>query len=413
MIAAATDSASPTKPATGSRPKATNTPPWWQLMIWAGSGFPGWIRLLARNRFRIHWSVLHVVTYVTIVSMGHSLIRALQNLIYGRRIANTPIDQPPIFILGHWRTGTTLLHEFLALDERHVGPSTYECMEPNHFLLTEGLVSRWLPFFSLSVRPMDNMAAGFDRPQEDEFALCNLGLPSPYLTVAFPNNPPQFEEYLDLEGVQPRALDRWKRVFHRFLQELTFKHKKRLVLKSPTHSCRVKTILELFPDARFVHIVRDPYVVFPSTVNLWKSLYITFGLQRPNFNGLEEHVYQTFNRVYDKIEEGKGLIEFDRFYELRYEDLIRDPVGQMATLYDHLGLGGFEQVLPKLQAHLANNAGYKTNRYQLSDEQRAEITRRWGSVIRQYGYDTQPAAAASAPAPTADRLGANVSQSPS
>jgi hypothetical protein len=388
-------------------------------MIWAGSGFPAWIRLLARNGFRIHWTVLHVVTYVTIVSLGHTLLRGLQNLVYGRRIANTPIDQPPIFILGHWRTGTTLLHEFLALDERHVGPSTYECMEPNHFLLTEGLVSRWMPFFSLSVRPMDNMAAGFDRPQEDEFALCNLGLPSPYLTVAFPNNPPQYEEYLDLEGIPPRALARWKRVFRRFLQELTYKHHKRLVLKSPTHSCRVKTLLELFPDARFVHIVRDPYVVFPSTVNLWKSLYITFGLQRPTFQGLEEHVYKTFNRVYDKIEEGKGLIDFDRFYELRYEDLVGDPVGQMATLYDHLGLGGFEQVLPKLQAHLANNAGYKTNRYQLGDEQRAEITRRWGSVIRLYGYEPQPAPAPNAPAaaaptqaaPAPDRLGANIGKS--
>jgi hypothetical protein len=388
-------------------------------MIWAGSGFPAWIRLLARNGFRIHWTVLHVVTYVTIVSLGHTLLRGLQNLVYGRRIANTPIDQPPIFILGHWRTGTTLLHEFLALDERHVGPSTYECMEPNHFLLTEGLVSRWMPFFSLSVRPMDNMAAGFDRPQEDEFALCNLGLPSPYLTVAFPNNPPQYEEYLDLEGIPPRALARWKRVFRRFLQELTYKHHKRLVLKSPTHSCRVKTLLELFPDARFVHIVRDPYVVFPSTVNLWKSLYITFGLQRPTFQGLEEHVYKTFNRVYDKIEEGKGLIDFDRFYELRYEDLVGDPVGQMATLYDHLGLGGFEQVLPKLQTHVANNAGYKTNRYQLGDEQRAEITRRWGSVIRLYGYEPQPAPAPNAPAaaaptqapPAPDRLGANIGKS--
>jgi len=264
------------------------------------------------------------------------------------------------------------------------------------------------------VRPMDNMAAGFDRPQEDEFALCNLGLPSPYLTVAFPNHPPQYEEYLDLEGIPPRALARWKRVFRRFLQELTFKHHKRLVLKSPTHSCRVKTLLELFPDARFVHIVRDPYVVFPSTVNLWKSLYITFGLQRPTFQGLEEHVYKTFNRVYDKIEEGKGLIDFDRFYELRYEDLVRDPVGEMATLYDHLGLGGFDQLLPKLQAHLANNAGYRTNRYQLSDEQQAEITRRWGSVIRQYGYETQPVPAptAAAPAtPAPDRHSANIGQS--
>ncbi|HET6327034.1 MAG TPA: sulfotransferase [Planctomycetaceae bacterium] len=391
MTAVESQSAPPT------RPKAVNPPPWYQLMIWAGCDFFAWIRLLGRNRFHIHWSVLHVVIYVTFVSMAHTLLRGIQNLIFGRRVSRTPIDQAPIFIIGHWRTGTTLLHEFLALDDRHVGPSTYECMEPNHFLLTEGLISRWLPFFSLSVRPMDNMAAGFNRPQEDEFALCNLGLPSPYLTIAFPNHPPQFEEYLDLEGLSPRALATWKRKFLRFLKQLTFKHNKRLVLKSPTHSCRIKTLLEMFPDARFVHIVRDPYVVFPSTVNLWKSLYITFGLQRPTFDGLEEHVLKTFDRVYDKIEEGKGLIDFDRFYELRYEELVGDPVGEMAKMYDHLGLGGFEQVLPKLQVHLAGNADYRTNRYQMTDEQRAEVTRRWGRVIRQFGYDAPSSAAKTEP----------------
>ncbi len=99
-------------------------------MIWAGTGFPAWIRLLARNGFRIHWSVLHVVTYVTIVSMGHTLLRGLQNLVYGRRIANTPIDQPPIFILGHWRTGTTLLHEFLALDSGTSAPARTSAWSP-------------------------------------------------------------------------------------------------------------------------------------------------------------------------------------------------------------------------------------------------------------------------------------------
>ena len=82
---------------------------------------------------------------------------------------------PPIFILGHWRTGTTLLHEFMIRDERFGYPTTYECMDPNHFLLTEGLFTRWLNFLVPTHRPMDNMKAGFDRPQEDEFALCMLG----------------------------------------------------------------------------------------------------------------------------------------------------------------------------------------------------------------------------------------------
>jgi hypothetical protein len=391
MIAAKAESVRP------PQDKALNQPPWWQPMIWAGCDFFAWMRLLARNRFQIHWSCLHVAIYVIFVSFVHTMLRGVQWVVYGRRMARTPIT-PPIFIIGHWRTGTTLLHELLALDERFAFPTTYECMEPNHFLLSENLFTRWLPFFAPTRRPMDNMAAGFNRPQEDEFALCMLGLPSPYLTIAFPNRPPQFDEYLDLEGLSPRALAKWKRGFSNFLKALTVRHDKRLILKSPTHSCRIKVLLEMFPDARFVHIVRDPYVVFPSTMNLWKSLYRTFALQRPTFAGLEERVLNNFVRLYDKIEEGKARVDFDRFYELRYEDLTRDPVGEMGMLYDHLGLGGFETLLPQLQKYLADTKGYETNRYQLSDEQAAKITERWGDVIRAYGY--KPPAALKRPEPT-------------
>jgi len=213
-----------------------------------------------------------------------------------------------------------------------------------------------------------------------------IGQPSPYLTVAFPNHPPQYSQYLDLEGLPPAALAGWKRAFLHFVQLLTFKDPRRLILKSPPHSCRIKVLLELFPDARFVHIVRDPYVLFPSTVNLWKSLYNTHGLQKPTFDGLDEYVYETFNRIYDGLEKGRKLVQPERFYELHYEDLVRDPVGKLKALYEHLELGGFDELLPRLEKHLAQNAGYETNRYDLSPEVRAEITRRWGKVIRQYGY---------------------------
>jgi hypothetical protein len=160
------------------------------------------------------------------------------------------------------------------------------------------------------------------------------------------------------------------------------------VLKSPTHSFRIPTLRRLFPDARFVHIVRDPYVVFPSTVNLWRTLYQTHGLQRPTCEGLEESVFHTFNRLYERIEEGKKLLSPRRFHEVRYEDLIADPVGRMAELYDRLELGGFEEVRPRLEEYLRSQAGYQTNRYpQLAPELRDEITRRWGEIIGRYGYE--------------------------
>jgi hypothetical protein len=358
----------------------------WMPRIWQGCNFLAWLRLLVRNRFAVHWSCWYIAAIATVVTFCHSVLRYVQEGLYGRRVARTPIRDAPLFIIGHWRTGTTLLHEMLILDERHTYPNTYECFEPNHFLLTEQFFTRWVPFLMPAHRPMDNMAAGWDRPQEDEFALCMMGQPSTYLTIAFPNHRPQYPEYLDLRGLSPRALASWKRDFLRFLKRLNYKDPRRLILKSPPHTARIRILLELFPDARFVHIVRDPYVVFPSTVNLWKSLYCTHALQRPTFAGLEEYVFATFNRLYEGLERDRGLLRASRFYELRYEDLVRDPIGQMRALYEQLELGGFEDVLPRLQDYVAKTADYATNRYELIPELRAKITQRWEKVIRQYGY---------------------------
>ena len=130
----------------------------------------------------------------------------------------------------------------------------------------------------------------------------------------------------------------------KLLRQITYQRgQKRLVLKSPTHTCRIPTLLELFPGAKFVHIMRDPYAVYPSTVNLWKSLYETHGLQVPTFQGLEEQVLRTYTRMYGLLEEGKRLIPPGDFHEVKYEDLIADPLGRMSALHEDLGLGGFDE----------------------------------------------------------------------
>jgi hypothetical protein len=374
-------STTPQTPSTAKKPE-------WAPRMWEGCNFPTWLGLLWRNRFAVQLPYLYIAVIITFVSLTHTILRIVQEAIFGRALRRVEIAEPPVFILGHWRTGTTLLHELFIRDPRFGFPTTYQCMDPNHFLLTEGIFNRWLHFLMPASRPMDNMKAGFDRPQEDEFALCMLGAGSSYQTISFPNHPPQCQEYLDLQGVPATALRRWKRTFKWFLKRVTYKVGKRLVLKSPPHTARLPVLKQMFPAAVFVHIVRDPFVVFPSTVNLWRTLYLTHGLQKPNFDGLDELVLSTFTRMYERLEEGKKLLDPRQFYEIRYEDLIKDPVGEMRKMYDHLGLGGFDEMLPHLQEYLASVKGYETNRYTLTDAQRAVVAERWGDVIRRYGYDS-------------------------
>ncbi len=233
---------------------------------------------------------------------------------------------------------------------------------------------------------MDNMLAGWDHPQEDEFALCNMGVPSPYLTNAFPNHPPQYPEYLDMRGVSTADVVRWKRSLLWFLKCITLRNPKRIVLKSPPHTARIRTLLELFPKAKFVHIIRDPYVLFPSTVNLWRRLYRDQGLQVPKYEGLDEHVFKTLTRMYDAFERDRELIGAGQLCEIRYEELVANPIAEMRRVYEELDLGGFEAVQPAIEKYFAGQKDYKTNRYEMTPELHAEITRRWTAYIERYGY---------------------------
>jgi omega-hydroxy-beta-dihydromenaquinone-9 sulfotransferase len=374
----------------------------WAPHFWEGCDAAAWLRLLVRNRFAVHWTKWYVAATASLVSPIHSAMRLPQMVLYGKRATRTRIENGPVFIIGHWRSGTTLLHELLIRDPRHAFPTTYECLVPHHFLLTRSWVPKLLWWMMPSHRPMDNMPVGWDRPQEDEFALCMLGQRSPYLKIAFPNRPAD-DGALDLGGLSPRQLARWKSSFLRFMRELTLaNHGRRLILKSPPHTWRIPTLLELFPDARFVHIVRDPYSVYPSTLKLWKSLYMQQGLQRPTFAGLSDQVLNTFVAMHARLEETRKLIPAGRLVELRYEDLIRDPIAKLEMLYRELNLGEFEPAREQVETYVAGIKSYETNRHDLSPAERETVTKRWGHVIRRYGYSevaSAPVAAVNFPVP--------------
>jgi hypothetical protein len=368
-----------------SEPVEVNPYRLWHARFWHGMLFGAWIRLVLRNRAQIGITRWPLAATITLATIMNSALRPLQELLMRRYIDRVQIKDAPIFIVGHWRSGTTLLHELLVLDERYTYPTTYECLAPNHFLISARVLTK-LKFLLPGKRPMDNMLAGWNRPQEDEFALCNMGLPSPYLTMAFPNRPPRHTEYLTLEGVAPAELERWKSALRWFLTRVTLRDPKRIILKSPPHTGRIKTLLELFPDARFVHIVRDPYALFASTVKLWKTLYKFEALQEPKHRGLEEYVFSCFEAMYEKFERDRPLVPPGQLFEVRYEDLVRDPIEQMRSLYERLNLGEFETALPKLQAYFHDKRDYRTGTYQISDELGEQIDRRWGKYLRKYGY---------------------------
>lgn len=358
----------------------------WAPRVWEGTDVFTWMRMLKDNGFAVQFPYWYIAAIVSANSVTNTVLGWIQKGWHGERVRNTVIEKAPVFVIGHWRTGTTLLHELLIRDPQFGFPDMQDCFNPHHALLTNQFFKRYFHFLLPDKRPMDNMPFGWERPQEDEFALALLGLPSTYTDFAFPNRPPINPGALDLSGLSPAQLAKWKRVFVRFLKEVTVRTGKQLVLKSPPHTARVPVLLELFPDAKFVHIVRDPRAVYPSTVNLWKSLARGHGLQAPTFPNVEEKVLREFRVIYDRLEEARPMFKPGHFAEVRYENLVRDPVGELEKVYATLNIPGFDAARPRIEEYQRQNANYETNKFLLTAEQRALIEERWGEVIRRYGY---------------------------
>lgn len=365
---------------------------------WHGMTANAWWNLLKKNDFRVSPVCLPQVITVTLFSPVNSLLGLISELRYKRAIEAAKDIEPPVFIIGHWRSGTTYLHDLMACDPEFGYPTTYECLMPNHFLLTESLSRLWFGLFLPKTRPPDNVEVGFDKPQEDEFALCNMGLPSPLLSMAVPRKGPVDLEYLDLKSLAPERKQGWVDGFLWFIRRVAFRQNKRLVLKSPTHTARIETLLKLFPDARFIYISRNPYSIFPSTVHLWKSMNSTQGLQNPANDDpwLEDYVLDTFMHMFNRYEEDRKLIPHGQLAEITYEDLVRDPRGSLQRLYEELDLGDFERTRANVEAYLDNTRDYKTNDYELSDSQRDRIAERWAPYFEKFGYSTVAAEKAAA-----------------
>jgi omega-hydroxy-beta-dihydromenaquinone-9 sulfotransferase len=355
--------------------------------FWHGMPSRVWIPILAKNSFQISFSRMHIASGVTAFMPISDLLGLAQHAIYGRRIERMQLAGPPIFVLGHWRSGTTLLHELLGLDQRYASPTTYECFAPSHFLLTESIISKYFNWLIPNRRPMDNMKAGWSLPQEDEFALMNLGAPTPYLRLVFPCHEYPYQGTLASDGFRPEELERWKFLFHWFMKALTFKTNKPLILKSPPHTGRIGILKQMYPDAKFVHIVRDPRKLFPSTMKLWNSLDQFQSIQVGEYqSALKQFVIRSLVTMYDSFEKDRVGLSDKQLIDVRYEDLAKDPISVCRQIYHQLELDHFAQMEPLLQARTAQEKEYRPNQFGNSREDEAEFMTAWHGYATKYGY---------------------------
>lgn len=297
---------------------------------------------------------------------------------------NVATPKPPIFLLGFWRSGTTFLHELISCDPRFGFPSTYACLNPAQFLLTEKIVQK--QDLELSRRPMDDVRYSWMSPQEDEFALLCMGAPSPYEALIFPSLLRDPSALVDFNHFSADTQARWKDTLQHFLRLLTAQQHKPMVLKSPPHGFRLSALISMFPDSRYILIERNPYEVFASNMKLWRTLTDLYALEPAAQDDIEQFVLQSYVLHEEAIAAGRNIARPNTFASVRYEDLLVDASAQVERLYSELQLGDISDVRSRLERYLASVVGHKRNRFQISQEQKARVDHLWGAFIEQKRY---------------------------
>lgn len=319
---------------------------------------------------------------LAVLGAGASMLplAAAQSLRYGSAIARSKIEQPPVFIIGHWRSGTTHLHNVLSQDEQFGCVRMFECVAPACSVVGGNWLPQALDRVMPAKRPMDNMDWPMAAPQEDEIALAKLTPYSWYLQFLFPQDAlSTFERYVLLEGAPATAKEEVQSHLLRLLKIANMRENgKRLLLKNPVHTARIPQLLSMFPDARFVYLHRSPLEVFPSAKNLHRKILELTSLQSYDEALIESNVLALYPRLLERYHRDKGLLADNQLIEVGYAELISDPQTIVQNIYQQLELPGYTAAAPRIESYVKSLQGYKKNHFaQLTDREEALVREQW------------------------------------
>lgn len=355
-----------------------------------GFSLPAWTALMRRTLFDLEPRYSIRAIFILANSLVSSINTQIERIAIKKQVSITEIP-PPVFILGHWRSGTTHLHNLLSIDPRFSCPNYFDVSLPHQMLnpIARSINACAFRLLAPSTRLIDSMPTHVGAPMEDELALCHLTSLSPILGNIFPTHRDSFQKYLTLRACSKEERERWLDGLHYFLQKLNYRTGRQPLLKSPTHTCRIKLILERFPKARFIHIHRNPYEVFCSYRRSIRTMNELVRVGRQGKDDLDTHILDQYVEMYDAFLEEREGIPKGQFYELGYADLAKDPANQLKAIYRELDLGNFDQIGTAVNTYLASIRDYKASgQDQISPMLKAQIQSRWQKYFDHFGYDS-------------------------
>jgi hypothetical protein len=351
-----------------------------------GYGIINWLKVLYNNKFKIDFLAIPKVLWITLSILSTNVFRIYEDLRYTPAINKVSIKNP-VFIIGYPRSGTTFLHYLLSKDPQFSYCATYQVLMPNMFLTLGKFLKKFLKAFLPKTRLIDNLKMGTLLPKEEEFAMAAISDASIINGFYFPENINKYFHRYVLFSEEEKYEKEWKKKILFFLKKVSLKQQdKRLLIKSPFNTGRIKQILEVFPDAKFIHIHRNPYEVYYSNEKLYETLLPLLSFHKIENKKMEKFILDSYKLTYEKYLKEMALIDEGNISTISYEDLVKDPMPTLKKVYRELALSKFSEASPQIEFELSSYKNYVTNTHLMEEEVKKKVYKEWEVFFKAYGY---------------------------
>ena len=308
------------------------------------------------------------------------------------RVAQSPLPQetqkPPVFIVGHWRSGTTFLYNVLSRSPQFAYVRPLATGLPWDFLtlgtLLRPLLERALP----EGRFIDQVPVNPDSPQEDEIALASMQPVSFYHGLYFPEHfVKNFNAGIFFEQCSQGEIADWQWAMVHFCKKLQLQNPgQQLLIKNPVYTARIQQLRHLWPQAKFIHIYRNPYVVFQSTLNFYTKLFRELALQHFEQVPIQAMVLESYPKMLQALFQDTAALPAQDFVELKFEAFEADPMGHLQRIYTQLELPDWDIAHPHFQRYLAAQKHYQKNQYAFPQDMIEQVQAHWHPFIERWHY---------------------------
>ena len=353
-----------------------------------GYNFPLLLRML--KKYGVEKGYRGRAFIISLVSMIGVPFRIYEKLAYDGKAKRVDLREPPVFILGHWRSGTTHLHNLLSMDPEASYVTTYQSVFPDQ-TLSAGSRFIFKNFMKLLIpinRKGDNVTLSADYPQEEEFTLAARTPGCYYYFWYFPERMMQYyDEFLTFENSDDKLRDSFINDYHRVINKaMIYSGKSRFLSKNPVNTGRIPMLLKMFPDAKFIYIHRNPVDVILSTRHFFDKMMPGLTLHKVDYEKLHSDIYTVYDQLIHRYLDTKDLIPEGNLLEIRYDDLTSKPMEEIQNIYDRLKMKGFDKAGPLINAYADSEKDFVKNKYAIKSSLLDEIIQKVDFAMAKWDY---------------------------